>query len=71
MPQDVLAEHVDRAGSRQQEAEEDRQRRRLAGAIAAEEAEDIARLDLERDAVEGNDAAEPFGQKQKPHPQRL
>jgi len=38
------------------------QRRRLAGAVRAEEAEDLAALHLERDAIEGSDAAEALDQ---------
>ena len=35
------------------------ERRRLAGAVRPEQAEDLARLDRERDAVDGGDLAEP------------
>ena len=53
MAQHVLAKDVDAARTRQQEAEEDRQRRRLAGAVAAEQRRGLAARDRERDAVDG------------------
>ena len=57
MPQDVLAEEVDRAGTRQEEAEEDRQGRRLAGAVAAEQRRGDAALNREADPVDRNGLA--------------
>ena len=46
------AEDLGAAGGRKHQLHQQLQRRRLAGAVRAEEAEDLARLDLERQAVE-------------------
>ena len=45
------------AGGRVKEAREHLEGGRLAGAVGAEEADDLARLDVERDAVDGMDVA--------------
>ena len=50
-----------RPGVRPQDVQHDAHGRRLAGAVGAQEAEDLARLDLERDALEGLDLAEALG----------
>ena len=50
-----------RAGVRPQDVQNDPHRRRLAGAICAKEAEDLARFDLERNAVECVDLTEALG----------
>ena len=44
-------------GGRRQQRGEHQHRRRLAGAVRAQEAVDLARRDLEVDAVDGADAA--------------
>ena len=49
------------AAGRDEEAAEDADERRLAGAVRAEEAEDLAARDLQRDAVERADGAEVLG----------
>ena len=56
MPQNVLAEDLHRAGTRQQEAEEDRQGRGLAGAVAAEQRRGDAALDGKADTIDRNRA---------------
>ena len=53
----VEAEHPDLAGVGLAEALEDLDGRRLAGAVRAEQAEDLARADLEADAVNRLDLA--------------
>ena len=53
MPQHVLAEHPHAAFGRQQQAEEDRQGRRLAGAVAAEQRRGRAALDGKADPADG------------------
>ena len=53
----VRAEHGDRAGVALAVALEDLDGRRLAGAVGAEEAEDLARGDLEADPADGLDLA--------------
>src|SRR5699024_10111742 len=55
----VLAEDLDAATVGAQQAEDDAQRRRLAGAVGAEEAVDLPAGDLEVEAVEG--AGAPVG----------
>ena len=50
------------AGRGAEEAEHEAQRRRLAGAVGAEEAEDLAGSDVEVEPVEGAEAAVVFGQ---------
>ena len=52
---DLLSVHLDRARRRPVHAGEDPDERRLAGAIVAEEAEDLARMDIERDVMEDVD----------------
>ena len=47
-----MAEDARLARGRVEQAGEHLQRRRLAGAVRAEEADDLARLDLERDHVD-------------------
>src|SRR5690606_21391524 len=49
---DVLAGDPRRPAGRQQVAGQDLHRRRLAGTVGAEEADDLATRDLERDALE-------------------
>src|SRR5207237_4513288 len=44
-------------GRRMEEAEQEPDRRALAGAVRAEEAEDLARLDVDRQPLEGRDRA--------------
>ena len=53
------AEAGDAAGGRRQQAGQHPDRRRLAGAVRAEEAEDAAAGDVEADRVDGGEAAEP------------
>jgi hypothetical protein len=48
-----VSEHQCVAGGRIEQSRQHLQRRRLAGAVRAEEADDLSRLDLERDAVDG------------------
>ena len=55
--QHVAAEHVDRAGGGKQHAEQHRQRRRLAGAIAAEQRGRRAGANVEADAAHRLDFA--------------
>ena len=55
---DLLAVHQHRAGRRLVHAREDLDERRLAGAVVAEQAEDFARVDLQRDVVQDVDRAE-------------
>ena len=50
----------DRPASGSQDAQRDAHRRRLAGPVRAEEAEDLAGRHLEREVVEGDDAPEPL-----------
>ena len=52
----------DPAGVGLEDAERDPHRRRLAGPVRAEEPEDLARGDLEREVVERDDGAEPLGE---------
>ena len=54
---DVVAGHARRARGGRQQRGEHQHGRRLAGAVGAEEAVDLAGLDLEVDAVDGADAA--------------
>ena len=60
---DVLSADRDRAGLRVQEAHEQPGERRLAGAARSDDRDARARLDAERDAVEGGNiaAGEPHG----------
>src|ERR1051325_4760972 len=58
---DVEAVDAGVAGGGDEEAAEDADERRLAGAVRAEEAEDLAARDLQRDVVEGADGAEVLG----------
>ncbi len=51
--EDVVAPHPNDAVVRPQEPDEDLQRRRLAGAVRPDEAEDLARICIEREALEG------------------
>src|SRR5207248_5572382 len=55
---DGLLAEVDRAGVRLLEASDHPQRRRLATAGGAEEREEAAALDLQRDVVDGGDVVE-------------
>jgi hypothetical protein len=50
---DVVAEDGDAARGRPRQAGEDADQRRLAGAVRAEQAEELALLDVEADVVEG------------------
>jgi hypothetical protein len=47
-----VAEHGDRTGGRAEQAGEQLQRGRLAGAVAAEQADELARLDGQVEAVQ-------------------
>ena len=47
------AQDLGAARRRENQLHQQLERRRLAGAVGTEEAEDLARLDLERQAVEG------------------
>ncbi len=73
-PRDALAHDLERGlleerrsveqhvpGVRLVETRDDVERRRLAGAVRPDEARDVALLDVERDAVEGDDSAEAQG----------
>ena len=51
---------VDRAAVGRDDAEQHQQRRRLAGAVGAEEGDPLAGADREVDAVDGDDVAEPL-----------
>ena len=53
-----LAVELERAAVRRVEARDDVERRRLAGAVRPDQAGDLPLLDVERDAVEGDDAPE-------------
>src|SRR5262249_55845106 len=55
---DRLVEHDGGAVGRRQDAEQDLDQGRLAGAVLAEQPEDLALLDTERDALERLDGAE-------------
>ena len=51
----VVAEDPNRSGALAREADDRVDRRRLAGAVAAEKAEEIAVLDVQRDVVDGDE----------------
>jgi len=53
----VLAEYLDPAGARNEEAQKHAQRRRLAGPVAAQQRHRLAGGDCETDAGDGNDGA--------------
>jgi hypothetical protein len=53
MAQHILAENAHAAFAREQQTQEDRQRRRLAGAVAAEQGRGRAALDGKADAADG------------------
>jgi hypothetical protein len=57
-----LPQQARRAAAGRQQAGQHLHRRRLAAAVRAEEAEDLARLDAETDPVHGDEIAEPAGQ---------
>jgi hypothetical protein len=57
MPLDVLAEHLHPARGRQQEAEQDRESRRLAGTVSAEQGSRDATRDRKADPVHRNRGA--------------
>jgi hypothetical protein len=57
-----LAEHYGAAAARQTEAEQDLEQRRLARAVLAEDADDVARLRRDRHAVENRSRAEALRQ---------
>lgn len=59
---DVLALEEDVASARLKDAGDDLDRRRLAASVGAEIADDLARCDVEADAVDGRYAAIPFGE---------
>ena len=63
---DVHAVDPDAALGRALESGHHAQQRRLAGARAAEQAEDLAAVDVERDVVDGDEVAEPLGQLLEP-----
>jgi len=50
---DVVAHHPDRTGARPVQPGDDRDQRGLAGAVRAEQPEELALGDLERDAAQG------------------
>jgi hypothetical protein len=56
------AEHLDAPGGGEHQAEQHAHGGGLAGAVGAEEAEQVALADLQVDAVHGDDAAVPLGQ---------
>jgi hypothetical protein len=58
----VAAEDLDGAGARRAEAEHHVDRAGLAGAVRAEERDDLAAADGEVDAVDGLDGAEVLGE---------
>src|SRR5690606_3837965 len=58
LPGDVVAEYAGRAAVGTEEGAQDADRRRLAGAVRAEQAVDGAALDAEVDAVDGAGVAE-------------
>ena len=62
LARDVVAEHVGDAGRDPQQRGEDADRRRLARAVGAEEAEHLAGPDLEVDRVDGGLLAEAVGE---------
>ena len=55
---DGLAVHLDRAGRRLVDPGEDLDERRLSGAVVAEQAQNLAAVDFERDVVKYVDRAE-------------
>src|SRR5262249_53455978 len=55
---DVVARHAPAAAGRAQQSNQHAHRRRLAGTVGAEKAEHFARLHVERDAIDGREAAE-------------
>ena len=55
---DVAAVEQDRARGRREEAADQIEERRLAGAVGADHGAQLARLDGERDVVDGDQAAE-------------
>ena len=55
---DVIAGQLGPAARRPEQGREHEDRRALAGAVGAEEAEDLALVDLEVDGVDGSKAAE-------------
>ena len=61
-PRHLLAEQLDPSRGGQDQAEQHPDRRRLAGAVGAEEAVDVALADVEVDLVHGRDRPEPLGQ---------
>ena len=62
LAREVVAEHLRLAGRRPRAAGEDAQRRRLAGAVVTEQAEDLTGLRIEGDAVKRLDAAVVLGE---------
>jgi hypothetical protein len=56
------AVHADGTGGRAREAEKHVDRRRLPGAVGAEEGDDLAGFDLKGQVVDGRDWPEPLGQ---------
>src|SRR5262249_23280543 len=58
----VDAEHRRRAARRTQQVENEPDRRRLAGAVGAEEAEDLAALDVERETIHPDHSTEVLGE---------
>ncbi len=70
-PGDVLAAETDRAGARNQHAGDRPQRGRFAGAVGADQRDDLAFVDLERDAAADRDLAigelELLGGEQRAH----
>ncbi len=58
---DLLAEQQGLAGCRRQKARQHFHRRRLAAAVRADEAEDLAALDREIDMIDGGESRRSFG----------
>ena len=63
----VEAGHAGTAGGRPQQAAHHLERGRLAGAVGAQQAEDLAAADAEGDLVGGREVAEPLGQPVRLH----
>src|SRR5439155_22887508 len=57
---DILAVEPDRALRRRQHAGDEIEQRRLAGAVGADQTDDLAAADRDRDVAVGDEAAEPL-----------
>ena len=60
-PGTIAFANDDRAGQRPLEAGEDVDQRRLAGAVRADQAEDLAAVEPDTDLIDRQEAAEPDG----------